>query len=164
MSDEQPPPTDRHWWTAVATDILFWVSVAFVLLVPTAIGLITSNTTTAGIALVCGCFVALMSKFESLAELTIGPLKAKMREVAEDNLRAQLNTARGALAALQAAEKLPPSPSTSDVISATTSTAVEAVTAAIRANDAITFATSSPVSWRRFELSPGGSAYIISKP
>jgi hypothetical protein len=161
MSDAPPPSTDRHWWAAT-DQILFWVSVAFVLLVPTAIGLITSNATIAGITLVCGAFVALMSKFESLAELTIGPLEAKMREVAEVN-HATLDAAQKSLVALQAATKLPPSPATSDVIATTTNTAVEAVTAAIRAND-VMFTAWPPPAWRRIDLSPGGSAYVAYKP
>jgi hypothetical protein len=99
------------------------------------VGRLIASNTTAWITVVCGAFVMMMSKFESLAELTIGPLKAKTREVVEESLRVQLNTTRNALATLQAAQKLPPSPSTSDVIATTTNTAVEAVTAAIRAND-----------------------------
>ena len=113
----------------------------------------------AWITLVCGAFVAMMSKFESLAELTMGPLKATMREVAEVN-HATLDAAQKSLAALQAATKLPPSPSTTDVIATTTSAAVEAVTAAMRANDVMTFTRSLP-NWSRRELSPGGSAYVL---
>ena len=85
MSDEPTPPTARHWWAAVATwwvanatdQNLFWVSVAFVFVVPTFIGLKTSNTTIAWIALICGAFVAIMSRFDDIAELTLGPLAVK---------------------------------------------------------------------------------------
>ena len=59
------------------------------------------------LTLVCGTFVAMMSKFESLAELTIGPLKVKMREVAQESrvLQAQLDVALKELAAAKAEAK-----------------------------------------------------------
>ena len=78
MSDEQPPSAARHWLAAVATEQnLFWVSVVFVLLAPTAIGLMISNSTIAWLTLVCGAFVAMMSKFESLAELNNGAAESE---------------------------------------------------------------------------------------
>jgi hypothetical protein len=141
MSDEQPPTAARHWLAAVVTEQnLFWVSVVFVLLVPTAIGLMTSNSTIAWLTLVCGAFVTMMSKFETLAELTMGPLKVRMREV----VGAQLGVAAGAIAASQAAAKLLPDQAAADVITTTTNAAAEAVTAAMRANDAITFTVTPP--------------------
>jgi hypothetical protein len=139
MSDEQPPTAARRRLAAVFTEQnLFWVSVVFVLLAPIVIGL-TSNATIAWLTLVCGTFVAMMSKFESLAELTIGPLKVKMREVAQESrvLQARLDVALKELAAAKAEAKLLSDRASADAITIKTDAAVEAVTAAMRANDVI---------------------------
>jgi hypothetical protein len=58
--------------------IVFWIGVAFVLVAPTAIAIM--DRPGAWIALLCGSFVTLVAKLDSLAELSMGPLRAKMRE------------------------------------------------------------------------------------
>lgn len=63
--------------------IIFWVGIGFVLVVPSLIGLYAPNSSVAWIALVSGAFVTMMSKFDSLAEFSLGPLRARMREVVD---------------------------------------------------------------------------------
>jgi hypothetical protein len=151
MSDQQPSiVSDRiKLWS---DQIVFWVGMAFVLLAPIVIGLFTSNATIAWLALIGGAFVTLMSRFESLAELTLGPMKVKMRD---SLLRVTLNTIAAANAE---AKTLPDSPS-KNVITTTTSAAMEAVTAAIKANSATIFTTSetAPHIVTTSALYPGGA-------
>ena len=64
--------------------ILFWIAVLFTLTVPTAISILLDDTTTSWIALVSGAFVVLMSRIDNLAELSLGPLKAKLRARIEE--------------------------------------------------------------------------------
>jgi hypothetical protein len=59
---------------------LFWVGVAFTLLVPVTIGLRTHDQTTAWIALLCGAFVTMLARVDDLTEIALGPVRAKMRE------------------------------------------------------------------------------------
>jgi hypothetical protein len=60
--------------------ILFPVSVCFILAVPISIGLFFHAISVAWLAALCGAFVLLVSRLETLAELSLGPLKAKMRQ------------------------------------------------------------------------------------
>lgn len=64
--------------------VLFRVSIVFVLVVPVCVSLYASNSVGAWIALLAGSFTALMSKFDALAEFSLGPLKARMREAADE--------------------------------------------------------------------------------
>jgi len=60
--------------------LLFWIGIVFTLVVPILIGKFFSDHSISWVAALCGAFVVLMSKFEILQELSLGPLKAKMRE------------------------------------------------------------------------------------
>jgi hypothetical protein len=92
---------------------MLWLGVVFVLIVPTTIGLITTNSAIALVAAACA-FVAVMSRFDSLTELSMGPLKATI-------------AAQNIAAARAAVITLPDSPS-KEVIITTTNAAMEAVT------------------------------------
>lgn len=61
--------------------LVFVAGIVFVLLVPSAIGILVSNATAAWIALLSGAFVTVISKFDRIAEFSLGPLRARMREV-----------------------------------------------------------------------------------
>jgi hypothetical protein len=64
--------------------ITFGIGVAFVLIAPSTIGLLTSNPTLPWVSLVSGAFITIVSKIDSLAEFSLGPLKARMREAVEE--------------------------------------------------------------------------------
>jgi hypothetical protein len=130
---------DAIWAVLPISDqIMLWLGVAFVLIAPTTIGLITTNSTSAWVATVCGAFVTLMSRFANLTELSLGPVKAKMREAAQETLYAAQNIARA-----QAEVKVLPDSPSKDVIATTTNAAMEAVTAAIKANEAVTITSTT---------------------
>lgn len=65
-------------------NILFWISVVWVLLVPVGISVLLDHTTGSWIAAVCGAFVVFTSKIDDLSELSLGPLKAKLRAKIEE--------------------------------------------------------------------------------
>ena len=65
-------------------NILFWFGIAFTLIAPIVIGTILHDHTTAWIAALCGAFVTFMAKLESVAELSLGPVKAKLRAKIEE--------------------------------------------------------------------------------
>lgn len=58
---------------------LFWFSILYVLTVPVAVAHAAQSASLGGLALVAGLSILFMSKFNELAELSYGPLKAKMR-------------------------------------------------------------------------------------
>lgn len=60
--------------------VIFWIGIAFVLLVPIIIGVYFDDPSTSWVAALCGAFVIFMAKVESLAELSLGPVKAKMKQ------------------------------------------------------------------------------------
>jgi len=62
-------------------NILFWVGIIFILVVPVYIGVFRkAPSATVWAVVVCGAFVIFMSKIEIIQELSLGPLKAKMKE------------------------------------------------------------------------------------
>jgi len=64
--------TARRW--------LFWVGVVFTISAPIIIGIEFANTGIAWVAALCGAFVTFISKLHEMAELSVGPVRAKMRE------------------------------------------------------------------------------------
>ncbi|MGF6637259.1 hypothetical protein [Paraburkholderia sp. MM6662-R1] len=58
----------------------FWIGAVLTLLAPPSIVLSTANTQAAWITAVCCLAFTLLTRAEDLAELSLGPLKAKMRE------------------------------------------------------------------------------------
>lgn len=62
-----------------AMAILFWFGVVFTIVAPVLLGVLGYEGV-AWIALVAGAFVTLVSKLRDIAEITLGPVKAKMRE------------------------------------------------------------------------------------
>lgn len=63
---------------------LFWFGVLFTLIAPLIIGLYFGDHSTSWLAALCGAFVSFLAKIGDLAELSLGPLKAKMREKMEE--------------------------------------------------------------------------------
>lgn len=59
---------------------LFWISVLFTLLVPSTIGLYFDNIKVALVALVSGGLVLVISIADQVSEISLGPLRAKLRE------------------------------------------------------------------------------------
>lgn len=59
---------------------IFWLGIFFTLSAPIVIGIYFDNPSISWVAALCGAFVTLMAKAESLAELSLGPVKAKMKE------------------------------------------------------------------------------------
>lgn len=59
---------------------LFWFAVAFTFAAPVIIGLKFENSTTSWVAALCGGFLVLIARLDDIAELSLGPLKAKMRK------------------------------------------------------------------------------------
>jgi len=60
--------------------ILFWFGVIFTVVAPLVIGLYFKDKTTMWVAVVCGAFITLIARVEDIAELSLGPLRAKMRD------------------------------------------------------------------------------------
>jgi hypothetical protein len=66
--------------------VLFWIGIAFTALVPITIGLTGGSASTTWVAALCGAFITFMAKLKDLTELSLGPVRAKMREtIAEAN-------------------------------------------------------------------------------
>ncbi|MEE9294142.1 MAG: hypothetical protein V3W34_04135 [Phycisphaerae bacterium] len=63
---------------------LFWLGIVFTLVAPIVIGVAYGDQTTNWIAALCGAFVTFMAKIESIAELSLGPVKARMKEKMEE--------------------------------------------------------------------------------
>lgn len=59
---------------------LFWAGVLFTAAAPIIIGLFFKDTSTSWVAALCGAFITLMAGLENIAEISLGPVKARMRE------------------------------------------------------------------------------------
>lgn len=64
--------------------VLFWVGVLFTLVAPVVIGVALESESTAWVAALCGAFVTFAAKLDAIAELSLGPLKARMRNAIEE--------------------------------------------------------------------------------
>ncbi len=64
--------------------ILFWLGILFTLFAPVIIGIYFDDQSTSWVAALCGAFVTFMAKIGDLAELSLGPVKAKMKEKIEE--------------------------------------------------------------------------------
>lgn len=61
--------------------MLFWIGVIFILVVPVYIGIFhKAHPAIVWAAVLCGAFVIFISKIESIQELSLGPLRARMKE------------------------------------------------------------------------------------
>lgn len=68
----------------MAKGILFWSGVLFVLFVPLLVGFVSKSANLAWLAAICGAFVTVMSRFDDLSELAMGPMQAKLRRAVEE--------------------------------------------------------------------------------
>lgn len=64
--------------------VCFWASAALTPIVPLVIGLGFRNSAMAWLALVSWGFITLVTRFDDLAELSLGPVKARMRQVIQE--------------------------------------------------------------------------------
>ncbi|ANG65340.1 hypothetical protein A8C75_17670 [Marinobacterium aestuarii] len=64
-------------------NVLFWLGIAFTLVAPLLIGIHFDDQSTSWVAALCGAFATFMAKIGDLAELSLGPVKAKMKEQIE---------------------------------------------------------------------------------
>lgn len=60
--------------------VLFWVGATFTLVVPVTLAMTSSGTNAPWIAAICGAFITFVARFDEVAELSLGPVKARMRE------------------------------------------------------------------------------------
>lgn len=63
-----------------ARKILFWFGVSFTIVAPIVIGTGFKDPSTSWVAALCGAFITFISKLDEIAELSLGPVRAKMRE------------------------------------------------------------------------------------
>ncbi len=59
---------------------LFWAGIIFTIVAPVYIGIQYDDPSTSWVAALCGAFVSFMAKIENIAELSLGPVKAKMKQ------------------------------------------------------------------------------------
>ncbi|CAG35144.1 hypothetical protein [Desulfotalea psychrophila] len=64
--------------------LLFWIGIVFTLVVPPIIGVYFGDQSTSWAAALCGAFVTFVSRLSELAELSLGPVKAKMKEKVDE--------------------------------------------------------------------------------
>ena len=64
--------------------MIFWVGLLFTLIAPVFIGIYYENESTSWVAALCGAFITFMAKIDDLAELSLGPVKARMKEKIEE--------------------------------------------------------------------------------
>ena len=64
--------------------ILFWGGLGFTVIVPLWIGLELEDPSTSWVSFLIGAFIVFMSKFDEIAEFSLGPLRARMREKIEE--------------------------------------------------------------------------------
>ncbi|REG82156.1 hypothetical protein [Marinomonas pollencensis] len=64
-------------------NLLFWSGIAFTLIAPVVIGIQFDDQSTSWVAALCGAFVTFMARIGDLAELSLGPVKARMKEQIE---------------------------------------------------------------------------------
>lgn len=62
-------------------EFIFLLGIIFVMFVPTLIATLSTTPSAAWTALLSGVFVTIMSKLDSIAEFSFGPIRTKMREV-----------------------------------------------------------------------------------
>jgi len=79
---------------------LFWIGAIFTLIVPVTIGVSTGDSSTTWVAALCGAFVTLLTKIDDLIEISLGPVRAKMREALSEAAASveQLRTIAGTIA------------------------------------------------------------------
>ncbi len=66
--------------------VLFWIGVALTIVAPIIIGIYFKDASTSWVAALCGAFIIFVSKLDEISELSLGPVKAKMKEkIAELN-------------------------------------------------------------------------------
>jgi hypothetical protein len=63
---------------------IFWVGLLFTLIAPVFIGIHYQNVSISWVAALCGAFISFMAKIDDLAELSLGPVKARMKEKIEE--------------------------------------------------------------------------------
>lgn len=78
MIDQKSPSPSKpsNWNTA-----LFWFGVSFTIAAPIVLGTYLGDHSTSWISALCGAFIVFVSRLDEIAELSLGPVKAKMREV-----------------------------------------------------------------------------------
>jgi hypothetical protein len=59
---------------------LFWVGVVLTIVAPLIIGIHYEDPSTSWVAALCGAFITFISKLDQISELSLGPVKAKMKE------------------------------------------------------------------------------------
>ena len=64
--------------------VLFWLGILFTLFAPVIIGIGFDDQSTSWVAALCGAFITFIAKIGDLAELSLGPVKAKMKEKIEE--------------------------------------------------------------------------------
>lgn len=60
--------------------VLFWAGAIFTLVAPLVVGMLSRNPTTLWVVALCGAFVTMLTKIDDLVEISLGPVRAKMRE------------------------------------------------------------------------------------
>ena len=60
--------------------VLFWVGVVLTIAAPLIIGIKYEDPSTSWVAALCGAFITFISKLDQISELSLGPVKAKMKE------------------------------------------------------------------------------------
>jgi hypothetical protein len=63
---------------------LFWIGVILTIVAPLIIGIHYKDPSTSWVAALCGAFITFISKWEEISELSLGPVKAKMKEKIEE--------------------------------------------------------------------------------
>lgn len=61
-------------------NIILWIGIVYTLTAPVLLGINGYGASISWVAASCGAFIILVAKFESLTELSLGPLKARMKE------------------------------------------------------------------------------------
>lgn len=60
--------------------VLLWVGAIFTLVVPALVGVWTRDASTTWVVAICGAFVTVLTRLDDLVEISMGPVRAKMRE------------------------------------------------------------------------------------
>jgi len=71
-------------WLIKGKILLFWGGVIFTLAAPLFIGIFYKDTNTTWVAALCGAFVTFMARIDDITEISLGPVKAKMRETIKE--------------------------------------------------------------------------------
>ncbi len=80
----------KQTWTERFMKAVFYFGILLTGIVPVIVGLYFKDPSTIWVAALCGAFISFIAKFEELAELTLGPVKAKMKaQIAEVNATAE---------------------------------------------------------------------------